>query len=194
MFAGLVVMQDRDFGILLELLVAPIRRSTIPLASIGAVLTVGAGQIVLIVALALARGAHFHVAIVPLIGGLGAAALLTAGTYGLAEYLAYTLTQPQTFGTLIPAIGATPYALCGAIYPIAALPVGVRQFALVLPWTHAIAVLRYGLMGANPSGPSQIWHLHSNTVMALLSIAVLALYACLTTALAIRAFKHSTLK
>lgn len=139
MFAGLLVMQDRDFGILRELLVAPIHRSTIPLASIAAVLTIGAGQIVLIIVLALARGAHFHVTLMPLIGGLAAAALLTAGTYGLAEYLAYTLTQPQTFGTLIPAIGATPYALCGAIYPIAALPVGVRQFSLILPWTHADA-------------------------------------------------------
>jgi len=193
MFAGLVVMQDRDFGILRELLVAPIRRATIPLASIAAILTVGTAQVVLMLALALMRGAQFHIALLPLIAALGAAALLTAGTYGLAEYLAYSITQPQVFGTLIPAIGATPYALCGAIYPIAALPVGVRQLALILPWTHAVALLRYGFMGKDPSGLGQIWHLHSQPLMALLSLAVLAIYTAATTMLAMRAFKHTTL-
>jgi ABC-2 type transport system permease protein len=194
MFAGLVVMQDRDFGVLRELLVAPIRRSVIPLASIAAILTVASGQIALIIVLALIRGAHFHIALAPLLAALAAAGLLTAGTYGLAEYLAYTVTQPQTFGTLIPAIGATPYALCGAIYPLAALPEGIRQLALVLPWTHAVALMRYGLMGPRASGLEQIWHLHSQTAMALLSLAVLAVFAGLTVTLAMRAFRRSTLR
>jgi ABC-2 type transport system permease protein len=194
MFAGLVVMQDRDFGVLRELLVAPIRRSVIPLASIAAILTVASGQIALIVGLSLLRGAHFHIAFAPLLAAIVAAGLLTAGTYGLAEYLAYTVTQPQTFGTLIPAIGATPYALCGAIYPLSTLPEGVRQLALVLPWTHAVALLRYGLMGPRSSGLEQIWHLHSMTMMALLSLAVLAAFAGLTVTLAMRAFRRSTLR
>ena len=194
MFAGLVVLQDRDFGILRELLVAPIRRATIPLASIAAILTIGAGQIVLMLVLAQIRGAQFHVTPVPLIAALAAAGLLTAGTYALAEYLAYTVSQPQVFGTLIPAIGATPYALCGAIYPLAALPPGIRQLACVLPWTHAVALLRYGFIGAGASGLHQIWHLHSQPLMAFLSLSVLAIYAAAMTTLAIRAFRHSTLK
>jgi ABC-2 type transport system permease protein len=194
MFAGLVVMSDRDFGILRELLVAPIRRATIPVASIAAILTVASGQVALIVVLTLARGGHFDVTFGPLIAGLAGALLLTAGTYGLAEFLAYTITQPQIFGTLIPAIGATPYALCGAIYPIAVLPAGVQQLALVLPWTHAVALLRYGLIGEGASGLHAIWHLSSPTLMALLSLAVLSVYASLTVLLAMRAFRRSTLK
>ena len=65
MFAGLTVLNDRNFGILRELLVAPIRRATIPLASIAAVLTVASGQIALIVVLSVLRGAHFHFAVGP---------------------------------------------------------------------------------------------------------------------------------
>jgi ABC-2 type transport system permease protein len=194
MFAGLIVIFDRDFGILRELLVAPIARRTIPLASIIAVLTIAAGQIVVIIVLAQVRGAHFHIAPGPLLAGLGGAALLTAGTYGLAELLAYRITQPQVFGTLIPAIGATPYALCGAIYPLSTLPEGVRQLALILPWTHAVALLRYGFIGPRASGLGQIWHLQSDTVMALLSLAVLTAYAALTISFAMRAFTSSTLK
>jgi ABC-2 type transport system permease protein len=194
MFAGLVVMNDRDFGILRELLVAPIQRAIIPVASTAAILTVAAGQVVLIVALAFARGAQFHVAPLALLGALAAAALLSAGTYALAEYLAYSITQPQVFGTLIPAIGATPYALCGAIYPIAALPPAIRALACALPWTHAAALMRYGFMGTDASGLDQIWHLHSQATMAILSLAVLAAYAAVTAVLALRAFKRTTLK
>lgn len=193
MFAGLVVITDRDFGILRELLVAPIRRSTIPLANIAAVLTVALGQLGLIVILAIARGAHFHTSPGRLVLGLLAASLLSIATYGLAELLAYRITQPQIFGTLIPAIGATPYVLSGAIYPLATLPAGVKQFALVLPWTHCVAVLRYGLMNPSASGLHAIWHLHSELEMALLSIAVMLAFATLTVGLALRAFSRATL-
>jgi ABC-2 type transport system permease protein len=193
MFAGLTVLNDRNIGILRELLVAPIRRATIPLASIAAVLTVAAGQIALIVLLSFARGAHFHVAVGPGLAGLAAGGLLAGGTYALAEYLAYSLKQPQVFGTLIPAIGATPYLLCGALYPIATLPEGLRQFSLVLPWTHAAALLRDGFIGSKASNLTQIWHMHSQAAMVLLSLAVLAVFALLMVAIAMRAFRRATL-
>jgi ABC-2 type transport system permease protein len=192
MFAGLVVITDRDFGILRELLVAPIHRATIPLSNIAAILTVGAGQLVLILGLAAIRGADYHTTPARLLVALLAAALLCAGTYALAELLAYRVRQPAIFGTLIPAIGATPYALCGAIYPIAALPAGVEQFALALPWTHAVALLRFGFMAGEPSGLEQIWHLHAEWAMALLSIAVLIVFTALMVVLALRAFAAAT--
>lgn len=193
MFAGLTVLNDRNFGILRELLVAPIRRATIPLASIAAVLTVASGQIALIVVLSVVRGAHFHIALGPTLAALAAGALLAAGTYALAEYLAYSLKQPQIFGTLIPAIGATPYLLCGALYPIATLPDGVRQFSWLLPWSHAVALLRDGFIGSRASNLDQIWHLHSQTAMVLLSLAALAAFAASMIALAMRAFRRATL-
>ena len=108
MFAGLTTMFDRDWGIMRELLVAPIHRAVIPLASTAVVLTVAAGQFAIIVGLALARGAHFATTPARLLTALAAAALLSAGVYGLAEFLVYTIKKPQAFGTLIPAIGATP--------------------------------------------------------------------------------------
>jgi ABC-2 type transport system permease protein len=193
MFAGLTVLNDRNVGVLRELLVAPIRRATIPLASIAAVLTVAAGQIALIVVLSAMRGAHFHLAPGPALAGLAAGLLLAGGTYALAEYLAYSLKQPQVFGTLIPVIGATPYLLCGALYPISTLPDGIRQLAWLLPWSHAVALLRGGFVGSDASHLDQIWHLHSQTAMALLSLAFLAAFAALMVALAMRAFRRATL-
>jgi ABC-2 type transport system permease protein len=193
MFAGLTVLNDRHVGILRELLVAPIRRATIPLANLAAVLTVAAGQIGLIVLLALARGAHFQLALGPTLAALAAGGLLAAGTYALAEFLAYSLKQPQIFGTLIPAIGATPYLLCGALYPIATLPDGVREFSWTLPWSHAVALLRYGFIGPGEANLDEIWHMQSQVPMVLLSLAVLAVFAGLMVAMGLRAFRRATL-
>jgi ABC-2 type transport system permease protein len=193
MFAGLTVLNDRNIGILRELLVAPIRRATIPLANIAAVLSIAAGQIAVIVVLSLLRGAHFHLSPGRTLVGLAAGGLLAGGTYALAECLAYSLKQPQVFGTLIPAIGATPYLLCGALYPIAALPDGVRQFAWTLPWTHAVALLRDGFIGSRAAKLEQIWHLQSEALMVVMSLAVLAVFAALMIAIAIRAFRRATL-
>lgn len=175
MFAGLVVITDRDYGVLRELLVAPIRPTTIPLANIAAVLTVSMGQLALIVILALARGAQFHIAPGRLAIAILAAAPLSIATYALAELLAHRIRQPRS-SARDPAIGATPYALCGAIYPLATLPAGVKQAALLLPWTHSVALLRYGLMGGSASGLHAIWGLRSNPAMALLSALVLVAY------------------
>lgn len=195
MFAGLTTMFDRDWGITRELLVAPIHRAVIPLANTAVVLTVAAGQFSIIVGLALARGAHLATTPVRLLAALAAAALLSAGTYGLAEFLVFTIKNPQAFGTLIPAIGATPYVLCGAIYPIAVLPAGVRWFTWILPWTHSVSLLRYGLMGDTAAGLHQIWPDNlTSTAAAMLSLAVVAAFAALTQTAAYRAFTRSTLK
>jgi ABC-type polysaccharide/polyol phosphate export permease len=115
--------------------------------------------------------------------------------YGLAEFLVYTIKKPQAFGTLIPAIGATPYVLCGAIYPIAVLPAGIRWLTWVLPWTHSVSLLRYGLMGDTAAGLHQIWPDElSPTSAALLSLAVVAAFAALTQTAAHRAFTRTTLR
>jgi hypothetical protein len=54
-------------------------------------------------------------------------------------------------------------------------------------------VLRYGLMAPSASGLHAIWHLHSQTTMALLSIAVLLAFATAAVALALRVFNRATL-
>ena len=67
----------------------------------------------------------------------------------------------------IPAIGATPYALSGAIYPFATLPGRRSPGGLVAALgAHAVALLRYGFMGSDASGLAPIWHLHSQAAMA----------------------------
>ena len=67
-----------------------------------------------------------------------------------------------------------------------------NAFAKVLPLTHALAVMRYGL-GVDPSGTGlhQIWGISDPAAMAALSLAVVAAFAAVMTAVALRVFSRS---
>ena len=70
---------------------------------------------------------------------------------------------------------------------VAGLLTWVAKF---LPLTHALGLVRYGLLG-DASGLHDIWGMSSATGMAGLSLAVLAAFAAGLTAIAMRAFGRS---
>src|SRR5438477_1392830 len=111
MFNGINVIVDREFGVLPEILVAPVRRSLIPIANAAAVLVITGVQVALIVVLGRLRGAHFHTSIARLPWFVLASALLCLIIYGIAETLALTINRQEAYGPLIPAIGVTPFFL-----------------------------------------------------------------------------------
>jgi len=192
MFNGINVIVDREFGVLPEILVAPIRRSLIPIANAVAVLLITFVQVALIVVLGRLRGAHFHTSLARLPFFILAAAFLCLIVYGIAETLALKVNRQEAYGPLIPAIGVTPFFLAGALYPLSVLPAGLKQAAYVLPWTHAVALIRYGLMQHNPSGLLDIWGVHSELAAAILSLAVLGAMAAASLAFAARVFVRTT--
>jgi len=193
MFNGINVIVDKQFGITRELLVAPVRRATIPLANALGVLTIALAEVALIVGLAVARGADFHTSVSGIGWFLAAAALLSLGTYGIAEILALSIGKQEAYGPLIPAVGVTPWFLSGAIYPLAVLPAGVKYIAYILPWTHSVALMRHGLMQGTDSGLGSIWGMESETAMAALSLGALAVFATVTLTLALRVFRRTTM-
>src|SRR5213594_3542340 len=73
MFSGLSVIVDRESGAQRELLAAPVPRPLLMLGNLAVALAVTALQVTVLIAVALARGIHFHVT------GAGAAWFLGAG-------------------------------------------------------------------------------------------------------------------
>ena len=61
----------------------------------------------------------------------------------------------------------------------------------MLPLTHALALMRYGLLDHNARGLHDIWGMSNATAMAALSLAVVAAYAAAFTAVALRTFRTS---
>ena len=190
MFSGLGVIVDRVSGAQRELLTAPIQRGLLVLGNLVVALAITGLQVAVLIAAAVARGIHFS----PSAGGVawfvGAATLFTVGMYGMAEVLANRVPRQEEYIARVPAIAILPWFLAGALFPIAALPTGLTWIAKLLPLTHGLAIMRYGLLG-DSSGLHSIWGMSSPTAMAGLSLAVVGAFAGLLTMASIRVFSRS---
>jgi len=193
MFSGINVIVDKNFGILPEFLVAPVLRASIPLANACAVLTIASVQTALIISLGTARGAEFSTSATGVLWFISGVALLSLITYALAEVLALVVGRQEAYGPLIPAVGVTPWFLSGSLFPLSVLPPVVEQISLAFPWTHALALMRYGMMENTDPGLANIWHMDSELLMAALSLGVLVLMAIGALAVAIRVFNSKTM-
>ena len=191
MFAGLGVIVDRIGGAQRELLAAPIRRSLLVLGNLIVVVAITALQLTVLIVLAAVRGAQFHVTATGVAWFVGVALLFTIGMYGIAEALASRMARQEEYIGATPAIAIVPWFFAGSLFPISVLPGFLDAFAKVLPLTHALAVVRYGLLGAHASGLHDIWGGSDPTTMAFLSLGVVALFAVLGSALAVRSFTRS---
>ncbi|MFL5883802.1 MAG: ABC transporter permease [Thermoleophilaceae bacterium] len=191
MFAGLSVIVDRDSGAQRELLAAPIPRGLLVVGNLLVALGVAALQVVVLFAVATARGADFH----PTAGGIAwfiaASILFAVFMYGAAETLAARVPKQEEYIGAVPAIAILPWFFAGALFPISALPGALTAFAKVLPLTHALAVMRYGLLGDHGQNLHAIWGGGSAAVQAALSVGVVALFAVALTAISIRVFSRA---
>ena len=190
MFLGLGVIVDRVSGAQRELLSAPIRRGLLVLGNLLVALAITALQVGVLLAVALARGIHFDATAGGIVWFAGVALLFTAGMYGMAEVVAGRVPRQEEYIARVPAIAILPWFLAGALFPITALPSFLTWVAKFLPLTHALALMRYGLLG-DGRGLHDIWGMSDVEVMAGLSLAVVGAFALLLTAVSIRVFSRS---
>jgi ABC-2 type transport system permease protein len=187
MFAGIGVLVDRESGAQRELLAAPVPRWLMVIANLGVAYAITALQIGVLLAVAYVRGITFDASATGLLWFAGAASLFTVGMYGAAETLAARVPRTEEYVGRVPVIAIVPWFLAGSLFPITALPVGLTWFARFLPLTHALALVRYGLL-SDPSGLHAIWRMHSTTAMAGLSLGVVGAFAALLLAVGMRVF------
>jgi ABC-2 type transport system permease protein len=193
MFAGLSVIVDRDNGAQRELLAAPISRALLVLGNLVVALGVTALQVGVLIAVAVARGISFDTSPSGVLWFAAAGVLFTVGMYGVAETLASRVPRAEEYIARVPAMAIVPWFLAGSLFPIDALPSFLTWFARVLPLTHCLALVRYGLLG-DSAGLHAIWRMGDATAMAALSLLVVGLFAALLTAVSIRAFSRSAVR
>ncbi|MFL5928727.1 MAG: ABC transporter permease [Gaiellaceae bacterium] len=189
MLAGIGVLVDREAGAQRELLTAPISRAALVVANLIVAFAITALQIGVLLLVARARGIHFEITAGGFLWFLAAGSLFTVGMYGIAEVLAARVPSTEEYVGRVPAIAIVPWFLAGSLFPISALPGFLTWFARFLPLTHALALVRYGLLD-DPSSLHSIWKMHSASAMAGLSLGVVALFALLLTTAGIRIFSR----
>jgi ABC-2 type transport system permease protein len=193
-FAGLSVIVDRQAGAQRELLASPVPRAYLVLGNLAVALVLSALQAVVLVGLTAVRGGQFHVSGTGIAWALGAGLLFTVFMYAVAETLASVIKKPEEYVGAVPAVAILPFFFAGALFPIGAMPGALTAIAKVLPLTHALALLRYGLVDPSGKGLHDIWGAGSTTAEAWASLAVVAVFAIALAAISIRVFTRSAVK
>jgi ABC-2 type transport system permease protein len=193
-FAGLSVIVDRDSGAQRELLAAPIPRPLLVAGNLLVVLGLCTLQVVVVVAAAALRGADFHASASGVVWFVSASVLFVILMYGIAETLAARIHQQEEYIGATPVIAILPWFFAGALFPISALPGALTAFAKILPLTHAMALMRYGLVDPSGAGLHDIWGMSNTTTEAWLSLAVVVLFAVAFSVVAIKAFTRAAVR
>ena len=193
-FAALSVIVDRHAGAQRELLAAPIPRAYLVLGNMLVALVLAALQAIVVVGLSALRGGIFHVSASGVAWFLGAALLFTVFMYALAETVASRVSKEEDFVGATPVLAILPFFFAGALFPIAVMPSVLTAIAKAMPLTHALALMRYGVVDPSGRGLHEIWGISNVTVEACLSLAVVALFAAVLLAVSVRVFARSTVR
>ena len=189
--SGLGVVVDRLGGARRDLLAAPIPRSLIVAGNLVVAVALSGLQVLVVVGASAVRGAEYHVSAT----GVGWFVASTLGfaiaMYGIAEVLANRLSTQEEYIGALPPVAIVPYFFAGGLFPISALPAGLTVIAKVLPITHVLALMRYGLVDRSGQGLHDIWGMDNTTTMAALSLTVVVVFAAALTATSIRVFKRA---
>ena len=140
MFSAASIVWDREFGFLREMMVAPVRRSSIVIGKCLGGATVASLQGVIVIALA---GA-VHVPYDP---------LLVLGVFGLQLLLAFSITafgvmvaarikQMQSFMGVMQMIVMPMFFISGALFPVSKLPGWLAFLNRIDPLAYAVDPMR----------------------------------------------------
>lgn len=191
MFAGIGVIVDREQGARRELLAAPVPRQLLVVANLLVALLISALQLGALMVAAVARGDDFNTRATGIGWFVVSAALFAVFSYGVAEVLANRIAKQEEYVGATPAVAIVPWFIAGSLFPIHALPSILAAVSKVLPLTHAMALMRYGLLDTHGSGLHDIWGMHSPTTMAVLSLLVVLAWAVALSAAALRVFTRA---
>jgi ABC-type polysaccharide/polyol phosphate export permease len=169
-------------------------RTLMVLGNMSVAVTISALQVGALLVAAILRGASFHDAAGGVAWTIGATLALAVAMHGAAEILAARIPKQEEYVGAAPPVALLPWFFAGSFFPIKALPAGLAAFAKVLPLTHALALMRYGLVDPRATGLRDIWGMHNATVMALLSLGVVVLFAVVMAVLAVRVFTRTAVR
>ena len=194
-FSGVSVVWDREFGFLREMLVAPIRRSSIMAGKCFGGAIVATAQAVVILALAGLCGIPYSpVLMIELLAVLFLAALAITA-FGLL--LGARVANIQSVMPVIQTVITPMMFLSGALYPTAGLPAWLAFATKINPVTYAVNPMRHVVFShldlspeaARVLDPQLTWG--GWPVPFALQLVVLAGLGLLTFAVAVKRFSKT---
>ena len=141
MFSAASIVWDREFGFLREMLVAPIRRSSIVIGKCLGGATVATFQGVVVVCLAGAVGVPYAPDLVGEVIVLQALLAFTLTAFGVM--MSARIQQIQSYLALTQMLIMPLFFVSGAIFPVRGLPTWLTVLNRLDPLTYAVEPIRH---------------------------------------------------
>jgi ABC-2 type transport system permease protein len=192
MFSAASIVWDREFGFLREMMVAPVRRSSIVIGKALGGATVASFQGIILILLAGAVHVPYDPTLI--IGILAIQALLAFSITSFGLMVAVRIKTMQAFMGVMQLIIMPMFFISGALFPLAALPAWLAALNKVDPLTYAVDPMRklvFSHLDVSPAARHALdpgltwggWH-----VPAVLEVAMVFLLGITLLAIAIWEF------
>jgi ABC-2 type transport system permease protein len=140
MFSAASIVWDREFGFLREMMVAPVRRSSIVIGKTLGGATVACMQGIIVLAIAGLVGVPYAPTLILGVFGLQLLLAFTITAFGLM--IAIRIKQMQSFFGVMQMIIMPMYFISGAMFPSAGLPTWLTILNRIDPLAYAVDPMR----------------------------------------------------
>lgn len=140
MFSAASIVWDREFGFLREMMVAPVRRSSIVVGKVFGGATVASLQGLILLALAWAVDVPYSLGLV--LGVFALQLLLAFSITAFGVMIAARITQIQSFMGVMQMIVMPMFFISGALFPSGDLPGWLAVLNRLDPITYAVTPMR----------------------------------------------------
>jgi ABC-2 type transport system permease protein len=139
-FSAISIVWDREFGFLREMLVAPVRRSSLVIGKALGGATVATGQGIVMLCLAgLVHVPYSPVLILTLIGEL---ALVAFALTAFGVMAASRMQEVESFQVVMQFFVLPMFFLSGAFFPLSNIPTWLKALAVVDPLSYGVDPMR----------------------------------------------------
>jgi len=194
-FSAASLVWDREFGFLREMMVAPVRRSSLVVGKCLGGATVASAQGVIVIALAGLVGVPYAPALILEVFALQLLLAFAITAFGVMA--AARITQMQSFMALMQMVMMPMFFLAGALFPVSGLPRWLEVLNRLDPLTYAVDPMRrivFAHLDLSPAArhaldPGVTWF--GWRVPGALEAAVVALLGAVMLAIAIVEFSRA---
>jgi ABC-2 type transport system permease protein len=141
MFSAASIVWDREFGFLREMMVAPVRRSSIVIGKCLGGATVACSQGIIMILLAPLVHVPYNAVLILGIFGLQLLLAFTITAFGVA--IAVRIKQMQAFFGVMQVIVMPMFFISGALFPASGLPRWLEVLNRIDPLTYAVDPMRH---------------------------------------------------
>jgi ABC-2 type transport system permease protein len=145
--SGISVIWDREFGILKEILVAPVSRTSIFVGKALGGCTTALIQGIIILSLAFLL--NIPLSIVSFISSVGLMVIISLGLVSIGLIIASLIETIESFGVIMNFLIFPLIFLSGAFYPLQEAPEWLRIISYFNPLTYGVEALRHVIISVS---------------------------------------------